>query len=167
MPKGTTALVHEHKEAVQAAPTAEPQRGKNELQTSFPMPILTRIPADVKILKEFQRRNIPNIDIIDTMRTAWPGFDKSLLSKCRNYKHYGVGLRREAVKLLSEHFHLEAPEAKRQPRRTKPKRIQLRLTEEMYASLQRLLADRGQTAQEYLEAIIVADLQAYAKEMKK
>lgn len=149
------------KEAVQAAPTAEPQKGKNECTTSFPMPILTRVPDDVKMLEEFQRRNIPNIDIIDTMRTAWPGFDKSLLSKCRNYKHYGVSLRREAVKLLSEHFHLEALEAKRQPRRRKPKRITCRLTKAVYEALQRRLAQTGQTAQEYIETMILADLKAH------
>lgn len=151
--------------AVQTAPTAEPQRGKNELQTSFPMSILPDAPTDVKLLQEFQQRNIPNIDIIDTMRTAWPGFDKSLLSKCRNYKHYGVGLRREAVKLLSDHFHVAAPEAKRKPCRTKPKRIQVRLTEALYTALQRRLAETGKTTQEYLEAMIVADLQAHEKEL--
>lgn len=147
-----------NEKAVQAAPTAEPQRGKNESEASFPMPILPNLPADVKMLEEFQQRNIPNIDIIDTMRTAWPGFDKSLLSKCRNYKHYGVGLRREAVKLLTEHFHIEAPEAKRQPNRKKPRRITCRLSESLYDALQRRLAQTGQTAQEYMEGLIVREL---------
>lgn len=140
----------------------EPQEGKNDSEASFPIPILTPLPADVKMLEEFQRRNIPNIDIIDTMRTAWPGFDKSLLSKCRNYKHYGVGLRREAVKLLSEHFHLEAPEPKRQPIRRKSKRIQCRLTDEMYDRLQLHLVRTGQSMQGFLEQIISEHLKREA-----
>ena len=166
MPKGSIAPVHEQKEAVQAAPTAEPQRGKTDCETSFPTSILPRVPADVKLLQEFQQRNIPNMDIIDTMRTAFPGFDKSLLSKCRNPRHYGIGLRREAVKMLARHFAIAPPEAKRQPCRTKPKRIQVRLTEALYTALQRHIAQTGQTAQEYLEGMITADLQAHTEEVK-
>lgn len=152
-----------NEKAVQAAPTAEPQRGKNESQTSFPMPILPEAAVDVKMLMEFQQLNIPNIDIVETMRAVFPGFDNPLLSKCRNPKHYGVGLRREAVKLLAAHFAVTAPEAKRQPCRKKPKRIQLRLTEALYAALQRCLADRGQTTQEFLESLVVRELEAHMK----
>jgi len=150
--------------AVQAVPAAEPQRGKIASKPSFPMPILPDTPADVKMLQEFQQRSIPNIDIVGTMRTAFPGFDNPLLSKCRNPRHYGIGLRKEAVKLLADHFKLEVPEAKRQPRRRKPKRITCRLTEAMYEALQRRLAQTGQTAQEYIEAMIVADLNEHLKE---
>lgn len=166
MPKGTTAPVHEHREAVQAAPTAEPQRGKNEPQTSFPMSILPGDPPDVKVLKVLEIKKADRVEIVDVVRKRFKGFDNSLITKCKNYEKYGVGLRREAVKLLREHFHIEAQEAQRQPRRTKPKRIQCRLTETLYATLQRRLAQSGQTAQEYLESIIVADLQAHAKELR-
>lgn len=152
-----------NEKAVQAAPTAEPHRGKNESQTSFPMSILPNLPADVKLLREFQQRNIPNIDIVETMRAAFPGFDSPLLSKCRNYKHYGVGLRREAVKLLSDYFQIEAPAVKRQPRRRKPKRITCRLTDAQYDALQRRLAQTGQTAQEYIECLIVRELSAHGQ----
>lgn len=154
------------KEAVQAAPTAEPQRGKNDEQTSFPMSILPGDPPDVKVLKALEIKKADRRDIVDVVRKRFEGFDNSLITKCKNYEKYGVGLRREAVKLLREHFHIEAQEAQRQPRRTKPKRIQCRLTDELYSLLQRRMAQSGQTAQEYLESIIVADLQAHAKELR-
>lgn len=143
-----------NKKAVRTVPAVEPQSETTAPTGKLSVSILSKLPSDVKMLEEFQQRNIPNINIIDTMRTAWPGFDKSLLSKCRNYKHYGVGLRREAVKLLSEHFHLEAPEPKRQPLRRKPKRIQCRLTDEMYDRLQLHLVCTGQSMQGFLEHII-------------
>lgn len=153
--------------AVQAAPTAEPQRGKNGSVTSFPMSILPNDPPDVKVIKELDGRKIDRQEIVDVVRQRFEGFDNTLISKCKNHQKYGVGLRREAVKLLRDHFAIEAPAAKRQPLRRKPKRIQCRLTDEVYASLQRLLADRRQTAQEYLEAMILADLQTHAKELRK
>lgn len=153
------------KKAVQAVGAAKPQDGKNESQPSFPIPILPDLPADVKMLREFQERNIPNMDIIDTMRTAWPGFDKTLLSKCRNHKHYGVGLRREAVKLLSEHFHMDEPTARHQPNRKKPHRIQCRVSDATYSLLQRRIAQTGQSTQDYLESIILADIKSHEKEL--
>lgn len=150
-----------------AAPLVAQQEPQSQeridgVETSHPIPILSNLPPDVKLLQEFQQRNIPNLDIIDTMRTAWPGFDKSLLSKCRNYKHYGVGLRREAVKLLAEHFGAEAPAAPRQPNRTKARRIQCRLTDEMYGRLQQHLVRTGQSMQGFLEQIIMDHLKREA-----
>ena len=150
-----------------AAATAPATELESGCQSSFPTPIVSKLPADVKMLEEFQARHIPYDDIVATMRTAFPGFDKSLLSKCRNHAQYGVGLRPPAVKLLQEHFRIMEPvDAPRKPARKKPRRIQCRLTDAVYDLLQRRLTQTGQNAQDYLEAVILADLQAHAKELR-
>ncbi len=128
------------------------------VEASFPIPILPHIPADVKLLEGFEARHIPYADIVEVVRSAFPGFDKSLLSKCRNYRRYGVGLRSGAVKLLEDHFRIQGREGHRQPARKKPRRIQCRITEAVYGLLQRRIAQTGQNIQDYLEALILADL---------
>ena len=158
MPTGRTAPVPENGKAVQAVGAAEPQRGENDSQTSFPMPILPDTPADVKMLLEFQERHIPAMDVVETVRTIYPGFDNPLLSKCRNYRQYGIALKRDAVKLLAEHFAVAPTEAPRKPQRKKPKRITCRLTDAMYSRLQRELDRTGITLQSFLENLIARAL---------
>lgn len=150
-----------------AAPLVAQQEPQSQeridgVETSRPIPILSNLPPDVKLLQEFQQRNIPNTDIIKAMQIGFKGFDKSLLSKCRNQKKYGVGLTHEAVKLLAEHFGAEAPAAPRQPNRAKARRIQCRLTDEMYGRVQQHLVRTGQSMQGFLEQIIMDHLKREA-----
>ena len=149
------------KKVAGAAATAPATELESGCQPSFPVPILPAILADVKVLHDLKDRNVPNIDIVDTVRTIFPGFDSPLLSKCRNPRT-GIMLRPPAVRLLREHFKItDAHDNRRKPVRKKPNRIQCRLTDAMYDQLQRRLAQTGQNAQDYLEAIILADLQGH------
>ena len=136
-------------------------------QPSFPMPILPKIPVDVKVLYDLKTRNVPNRDVVEAVRTIYPACESPLLSKCRNYAQYGIGLRQPAVTLLREHFKLTPPGTSTRARRTKPNRIQCRLSDELYGLLQRRLVLSGKNTQDYLEALILTDLQTHAKELRK
>ena len=134
-----------------------PADSRTELSKTPILP--THLLADVKVLLELKDRNVPNIDIVDTVRTIFPGFDSPLLSKCRNPRT-GIMLRPPAVRLLREHFKItEARDSHRKPARKKPKRIQCRLTDAVYRALQRRISQTGRNVQDYLEGLILKDLE--------
>lgn len=150
-----------------AAATAPATELESGCQSSFPIPILPDLPADVKAIVELQdNRRIPTADIVEVVAAIYPKFDRFLLSKVRHGDETGVRLRADAQHELLTHFKVtqDASKAKRTPNRSKPKRISCRLTEAMYEALQRRLAQTGQTAQKYIEAMIVTDLKEHLKE---
>lgn len=142
------------KKVAGAAPTAPATGQETGVEASFPIPILPDDPADVKVIKTLQGMKVDGSEIVEVVREIYKGFDKSLISKCKKFEHYGVGLRAPAVALLRERFGLNAPEPPAQPRRQRPNRCQCRLADDLYASLQRHLARTGQTMQAYLEDLI-------------
>lgn len=144
--------------AAATAPATEPESG---CQPSFPIPILSDEWADVKVLRALQEMKVNNTDIVDTLRETYAGFDKSLLSKCRSHEKYGIRLISPAVRLLQTHFGIIAlatPAGRRKPARQKPHRCQCRVTSAVYGLLQRRISQTGQTMQEYLEQLILKDL---------
>lgn len=119
-------------------------------------------PPDVKYIIALQdARRIPTAEIVETVAAIYPKFDRFLLSKVRNGKKTGVRLRKDALDALTARFG-ETPsagaEGRRKPRRAKPMRISCRLTDEVYGTLQRLIARRGVTMQRFLEEIITSKL---------
>ncbi|MBR6905983.1 MAG: hypothetical protein IKN33_03420 [Selenomonadaceae bacterium] len=147
--------------AAATAPATELEKG---CQSSVSAPILPNLPPDVKVLQELKDRNVPNMDVVETVRAIFPGFDSPLLSKCRNHRQYGVGLREPAVKLLREHFKVTGQKGPRKPVRKKPHRIQCRVTDAVYEALQRRLERIGQNTQDYLESLILKDLKGECNE---
>lgn len=143
-------------------------RGPAESRTGLAKSeILTNhLPLDVKMMAEFKERHILDMDQVEVVRTIYPGFDGTLLSKCRNYRKYGVRIRTDALNALAEHFRVTEADAPRRPARKKANRVQCRLSNELFKLLQRRIAQTGQTAQDYLESVIIADLQAHAKELR-
>lgn len=158
MPMGSTAPVRKNEEAAPLVAQQEPQVEKTVSQSSLSTAILPDTPADVKMLLEFQNRHIPAMDVVETVRTIYPGFDNPLLSKCRNYRQYGIALRRDAVSLLAEQFAITEQKAQKQPNRKKPKRVQCRLTEALYSRLQKELERTGLTMQGFIENLIAKAL---------
>lgn len=142
--------------AAATAPATELEKG---CQSSVSAPILPKIPADVKMLREFIRRHIPMMDLLEVVKTLYPRCDKSLLSKCAHGDETGVKLRDDALKLLAVHFHETDTNAPKQPARKKPHRIQCRVTDAVYALLQRRLEQIGLNTQDYIEALILRDLE--------
>ena len=78
----------------------EPQMGGESASTQ-PMPILTKLPPDVKVLRDFvKRRHIPLMDMLEVVQTIYPRCDKSLLSKCIHGEETGAKLRDDALKVV-------------------------------------------------------------------
>lgn len=145
----------------------KPQTGK-EVQTSKPTPIVNHLPPDVKVLQDFIKcQHIPLNELLAVVKTIYPRCDKSLLSKCAHGDETGAKLRDDAMAALTIRFAEISQMASPERRRKKPNRCVCRLTDAVFAALQRLLKQRGQSVQDYLEALILADLQAHAKELKR
>ena len=52
-------------------------------------------------LKAFHvRTDLTSAEIVETIRLLFPGFDKSLLSKCESPERYGIQLTQRAMHLL-------------------------------------------------------------------
>ena len=155
-----------NEKAVPLVAQREPQVGR-ETQSTQPMPIVTKLPPDVKVLRDFvRRRHIPLMDMLAVVQTIYPRCDKSLLSKCAHGEETGASLRRDAMKALTDHFREEVPHPSPERRRRKPNRCVCRVTDAVFEALQRRLRQTGQSVQDYIEALILADLQAHRKELK-
>lgn len=120
-----------------------------------------------KNLKQLREGKTPkeNAEMIALVRERYPGFDKSLLSKCSNSEKYGVELVPEAMTILLERFGQELPPEKPQNKRTGSEhrfscRISARLPDADYAALQRRLkADGYKTMQAWLAEMVRRYLQ--------
>lgn len=100
-------------------------------------------------------RHIPASDMVAVVRTLYPGYDKPLHSKVDNGDKYGIRLRADAEKLLLHHFAENDRKRRKGVHRKKPKRIQARVSEQVYGVLQRITEQSGQTMQEFLEGLIL------------
>ena len=50
------------------------------------------------------RRKMKGTEIVETVRSLFPGFDKALLSKCMRPDYYGIRLSPEAQELLEKTY---------------------------------------------------------------
>lgn len=120
-----------------------------------------------KNLKQLREGKTPkeNAEMIALVRERYPGFDKSLLSKCSNSEKYGVELIPEAMAILLERFGQELPPEKPQDKRTGSGhrlscRISARLPDADYAALQRRIEVEGyKTMQAWLADMVRQYLQ--------
>lgn len=97
----------------------------------------------------------PVREMVDVVRGIYPKYDKVIQSKVEHGDEYGINLRSDAMRALIHRF---APERDRGPRadgRTKPYRIQARLSKAAYGQLQQLVGERGATMQDFLESLIL------------
>ena len=142
----------------------EPQVGR-ETESTQPMPIVTKLPPDVKVLRDFvKRRHIPLMDMLEVVQTIYPRCDKSLLSKCAHGEETGAKLRDDAMRALMVHFREDGQRVSPERRRTKANLVRCRVTDRVYEALQRHMKHSGQTMQDYLEALILADLKGEINE---
>lgn len=155
----------ENKKATRERQLAEPQG--NGAATNNTDAIVTNGKPEVKFENAIQRlrveRHIPVSDMVEVVRTLYPGYDKPLHSKVDNGKKYGIRLRADAEKLLLHHF-TESNQARRNDRRKKPKRIQARVSETIYGTLQRHISDAGITMQDFIEGLIFDFIEKHKEE---
>lgn len=100
-------------------------------------------------------RGISVRDMVEVVAAIYPRYDKVLHSKCEHGEEYGIRLRADAERTLREHFALRGPEGARRPRRSKPYRVQVRLTETAYRLLQQAISRSGATVQDLIEGWIL------------
>lgn len=121
--------------------------------------IVANSKQEVKSENAIQRlrieRHIPVSQMVEVVRTLYPGYDKPLHSKVDNGDKYGIRLRADAEKLLISHFAGNERKRRKSDKRKKPKRIQARVSETVYGALQRHLLNAGITMQDFLEELIL------------
>lgn len=108
--------------------------------------------SDLAMLREYSKVNA--VQMVEVVRSIYPGYDKMLQSKCENGKKYGIQLRPDATRALIQRFAPEFLEKPRKPNRKKPNRIQARLPDALYEQLQQHLQRSGQTMQDFLEGLV-------------
>ena len=94
-------------------------------------------------------------DMVEVVAAIYPKYDKVLHSKCEHGEEYGIRLRADAERTLREHFALRGAGAPHRPRRSKPYRVQVRLTETAYRLLQQAISRTGATMQTLIEGWIL------------
>lgn len=117
--------------------------------------LTTEVEAAVKMndLKEVMRiKDISHRSMVELMRTRFPRFDSTLLSKVRNPDSYGVVLHPEGYSIL-----LGYPDRKPDNRKLK-RRVSGRVTEEEYALLMAYIAMDGYKS---MQAFIRDKVQEY------
>lgn len=121
-----------------------------------------------KNLKELREGRTPqeNAEMLLLVKKQYPGFDKSLLSKCSNSEKYGIELVSEAMEILLKRFGKEEPPEKPQKKRTSSGhrfscRISARLPDADYQALQRQLKADGYKT---MQACIVEMVRQYLKQ---
>ncbi|MDO5549433.1 MAG: hypothetical protein Q4F79_13240 [Eubacteriales bacterium] len=105
---------------------------------------------------KFVEMNISGTEMVETVKSLYPKFDKTLLSKCKNGDVYGVDLRSDAMQALRAKYIPEQTAEK--PRRKRDSsghkltcRIQCRLSDGQFDALQRhIRADGYATMQEWM-----------------
>lgn len=130
--------------------------------------ILPENGQDVKPTSKIQRirieKHLPVSEMVEAVRTLYPGYDKPLHSKVENGDRYGISLREDAEQLLIHTFAPETVKRRRSDHRKKPKRIQARVTETVYGALQQRAERRKITMQDLIEAMIFEYLQNHKEE---
>ena len=99
--------------------------------------------------------NIPKSEIVEAVRTLYPGFDKTLLSKCENGYRYGIQLRKDAEKLILMTFAPNAQKSRKKDFHKKTNRISARLSNDVYTALQQAIVQRGCTMQDFIEGLVL------------
>ena len=132
-------------------------------QDITPETIIADLSAAVKDnpFRDILEQGVALKDTVEIIRRLFPGFDKSLGSKCANAERYGAVLHPLALAAVLAAF---PEEAKAAEKAHKPKkkdghklvhRISARLTERQYRQLQRHLEREGyETMQEWLTEMV-------------
>ena len=107
-------------------------------------------------------RGLMGKDLIAVVHAQYRGYGKSEHSKVGNPEKYGIRLLDGAEKLILDAYGATAPAPRRADKRSKPYRVQCRLSRHEYARLQLALKRSGhETMQEFVSRIIAKYLEGY------
>lgn len=140
----------------EAVPRQQSQPPNDGACTKSTESIVAGIPADVKAIRELRtKRSIPVADIVEVVAAGYPKFDRYLLSKVEHGDEYGIRLRDDAMATLMTKFAPEQRKHRSRDRHNKAKRVQARLSDDVYSRLQRTVAANNITIQSLLEQLIL------------
>lgn len=140
----------------EAVPRQQSQPPNDGACTKSTKSIVAGIPADVKAIRELRtKRSIPVADIVEVVAAGYPKFDRYLLSKVEHGDEYGIRLRDDAMATLMTKFAPERRKRRSRDRHNKAKRVQARLSDDVYSRLQRTVAANNITIQALLEQLIL------------
>lgn len=138
--------------------TAPRQQSQSPGETGVPMGSTTCIVPDqipdvkpTNLLRQIEEDGVKPSEMIAVVQRLYPGYEKTLHSKCKNGEKYGVMLRPDAIAAIVTQFAPELRNNRRRDVRTKPRRIQARLSEAVYGALQQALRVKGVTVQRWIE----------------
>ena len=135
-------------------PRQQTQSPKNGVPITGTKAILSDTPPDVKTIREIRMKHgVPAV--VDTVKVLYPKYDRYIQSRVEHGDETGICLRRDAMRALVERFGPEPEKRPRSDRRSKPRRVQARLSEVVYTALQRAVARSGCTMQDFLEKLIL------------
>lgn len=103
---------------------------------------------------------LSNNDIIGAIQAEHPGFTKIQCAMINNPKRYGVQLTADAERLVADKFGYAdglsvKPKKKREVKRTKTKRLSVRLDEASYDRVKNKMQQEGsESVQSFLEKIL-------------
>ncbi len=107
-------------------------------------------------------------DMISVLQKTFPGYDKTMQSKCENPEKYGVTLQREAMGKLYEAFDPERRTDRKRDRHLLPCRITARLPADVYTALQQTVTAQGYAStQEWLAEQVAEYLHLHGAENGK
>lgn len=163
--------------------------GSSSRASCMPTYIIAHFAAEHKnLLRDLRTsKEIPAKEIVQVIKSRYPGYDKMLQSKCENPVKYGVGLTAEAMQLIIEAF---APELltvsadvpdeeiivedkpcaapKRSDTHRLKRRLHCRLEDEDYEALKKYIHEEGfDTVQAWLTYVVRKVLKTHKNERSK
>lgn len=139
------------------------QQSQSPGETGVPVGTTTCIlpdqTADVKpsnLLQQIEAQDVKASEMVAVVQRLYPGYEKTLHSKCRNGEKYGIMLRPDAMDAILTRFAPELRNSRKGDRRTKARRIQARLSDAVYGALQQALRAKGVTVQRWIEDLALA-----------
>lgn len=107
-------------------------------------------------------------EMVAVVQKVYPKYDKTVQSKCENGDAYGVTIRKDALKILYQHFAPELLEPKKQTRHGQHRltcRISARLENSTFAALQqKMQVDGYRSFQELVTALVVRYIEGESKD---
>ncbi len=139
---------------------AAPLARKQPLQalTNEPIAILDDSKEEVNrnALRELRlAREVPAAEMVAAVQELYPGYDKTLQSKCERSHHYGIRLCDDAMESLYRTYAPEKAKKKKSDKRTNPHRLVCRVSTQDYNRVMTLMEREGfSTVQDWLYSLI-------------
>ncbi len=124
-----------------------------QFPTKEPNSIVADASSNVNPLRELRlSKEIPAADMVTIVKELFPGYNKSLQSKCERTQYYGIQLCGEAMQALYQAYDHKKSKP---PNRKNPCRLVCRVSVEDYNRVKALMERQGySTVQDWLYTLI-------------